>query len=669
MSASATWQEGNQRYLAAALAWLRLRLERLGDGDATKDGAIEAAGREADLCESQVEPPPALCALADRLGLSRFERHLLLLCAAMELDTRVERLCAAAQGDASRSHPTFALAMALFDDAAWDIVSPERPLRRWRLIEVHQNGSQPLMTSALRADERIVNDILGLDHLDVRLAAVMTTSTPAADWPPLQPSQLLLVEQIERECRHASSDASLPTPPPVALLGGHTASKRLVAQHAAARQGRRLLHLTAGLLPTQLVELDSLARLWQRECILSPLALFIERIEAGATPLARDALNRFLVRCAGLQFLDLRELQADPSQVQQRIAVEVAKPTPLEQRAIWALALGDRASDAPKRLASQFDLDTATIFRVVGMQVGSESDRSVPIADRLWDACKSAARPALDAMAQRIEVKASWDDIVLPPEPLSLLRQVSAQVRCRHLVYGDWGFGDRMNRGLGICALFGGASGVGKTMAAEVIANDLRLDLYRIDLSSVVSKYIGETEDNLRRVFDAAEDGGAILFFDECDALFGKRSEVKDAHDRYANIQTNYLLQRLEAYRGLAILATNMRSSLDAAFTRRLRFIVDFPFPGPVERGRIWRKAFPPGVPCDRLDLDRLSRMNVSGATIHSAALCASFLAAQAGSKVTMQCVMSALRTELGKLGRPVADADFRFTGDVGMPQ
>ncbi len=217
-----------------------------------------------------------------------------------------------------------------------------------------------------------------------------------------------------------------------------------------------------------------------------------------------------------------------------------------------------------------------------------------------------------------------------------------------------------MNRGLGITALFAGDSGTGKTMAAEVIANDLRLNLYRIDLSAVVNKYIGETEKNLRRVFDAAEAGGAILFFDEADALFGKRSEVKDSHDRYANIEINYLLQRMEAYRGLAILATNMKSALDPAFMRRLRFVVNFPFPGVSERRTLWQKVFPLETPTGDLDYERLARLNLTGANIHSIALSAAFMAAQQQADVNMPTVLRAARLEFRKLDRPVNEADFR---------
>jgi SpoVK/Ycf46/Vps4 family AAA+-type ATPase len=224
-----------------------------------------------------------------------------------------------------------------------------------------------------------------------------------------------------------------------------------------------------------------------------------------------------------------------------------------------------------------------------------------------------------------------------------------------------------MNRGLGISALFAGDSGTGKTMAAEVLANALQLDLYRIDLSAVVSKYIGETEKNLRQVFDAAEDGGAILFFDEADAIFGKRSEVKDSHDRYANIEINYLLQRMEAYRGLAILASNMKSALDSAFMRRLRFIVNFPFPSAADRKRIWERVFPTETKTDGLDHDRLARFTLTGGSIHNIALNSAFLAAQGGDKVTMPLIFEAARTEFRKLDRTVNEADFRLVKAAGQ--
>jgi SpoVK/Ycf46/Vps4 family AAA+-type ATPase len=263
-------------------------------------------------------------------------------------------------------------------------------------------------------------------------------------------------------------------------------------------------------------------------------------------------------------------------------------------------------------------------------------------------------------LAQRLEPKATWDDLVLPQEQMALIRQIAGQVRERHKVYEQWGFSQSMNRGFGISALFSGESGTGKTMAAEVIANDLQLNLYRIDLSAVVSKYIGETEKNLSKLFDAAERGGAILFFDEADALFGKRSEVKDSHDRYANIEINYLLQRMEAFSGLAILATNMKGALDPAFMRRLRFIVNLSFPGVAERKQIWQKALPPETPQQNLDFNRLARLNISGGNIHSIALNAAFIAAQNGQTVTMPILVTAARAEMKKLDKAFSEAELR---------
>ena len=320
---------------------------------------------------------------------------------------------------------------------------------------------------------------------------------------------------------------------------------------------------------------------------------------------------------------------------------------------------------SPGILAAQFNLNLATIEHIAASErrdsFSPSANSQTPLSERLWDACLLSARPSLDTLAQRLALKVTWDDLVLPAEETDILHQIAAQVQQRNMVYEQWGFADKMNCGLSINALFAGVSGTGKTMAAEVLANSLRLNLYRIDLSAVVSKFIGETEKNLRRLFDAAEDGGAILFFDEADALFGKRSDVKDSHDRYANIEINYLLQRIEAYRGLAILATNMRSALDTAFLRRLRFVITFPFPGVAERKRIWQRVFPPDVPLDTLDFDRLARLELTGGSTHNVALNAAFMAAHNRSNVTMAFVLSAARAEFRKLERPINEADFRL--------
>ncbi|MGH8272515.1 MAG: ATP-binding protein, partial [Gammaproteobacteria bacterium] len=345
--------------------------------------------------------------------------------------------------------------------------------------------------------------------------------------------------------------------------------------------------------------------------------------------------------------------------------LEAAKPTPAEQQMAWREALGSNGEADAARLAGQFNFNLPTLRTIVSEALAGTAAGDDP-GERLWFECLRHSRPALDRLAQVIEPRAHWDDLELPGTERSLLCQIAEQVKTRLTVYDDWGFRERMNRGLGISVLFAGESGTGKTMAAEIIANELKLLLYRIDLSAVVSKYIGETEKNLRRLFDVAEDGGAILFFDEADALFGKRSEVRDSHDRYANIEVNYLLQRMEGYRGLAILATNMKSALDTAFLRRLRFVVNFPFPGPTERMAIWCKVFPEKTKRAELDYQRLARLNLTGGAIRNIALNAAFLAAHAGTPVTMPLILEAARTEFRKLEKPVNEADFRWLETAG---
>jgi hypothetical protein len=606
------------------------------------------------------DPPPALMVLARRLGLSEFERNTLFLCAAMELDTRMGPLCARAQHDPSRPYPTFALALSLFDAPTWDVLSPERPLRDWLLVKINQPGAQPLIASALCADERIVAYIKGLNYLDDRLAPLVSPAGRAAAT--LPPSQTAVADTIAEHLQDRHRAAG---PPAYQLLGSDGLSKLAIAQNVVERLGLSLYRLRADAIPTAAADFEIFARLWQRECVLLPIALYIDasEVDRAANAGVTASIQKFLRRGAGIVFLDTPE--AWPDIGTGVLTVHAAKPTAQEQKAAWAVALGGEMGDLPTQLAAQFNFDTATIDAIA--QDADPHDAADEAArHRVWDACIARARPVLDQLAQPIDAKASWDDLVLPATETALLYQIADQVAARMTVYDEFGFRDRMNRGLGISVLFAGESGCGKTMGAEVIANALRLSLYRIDLSAVVSKFIGETEKNLRRLFDAAEDGGAILFFDEADALFGRRSEVKDSHDRYANIEINYLLQRMESYRGLAILATNMKSSMDQAFLRRLRFIVNFPFPGPDERKTIWQKVFPPRTPLEGLDFGKLARLNLTGGSIHNIALNAAFMAAHAKSPVTMPLVLDAARAEFRRYEKPVNEADFRQLASVG---
>jgi hypothetical protein len=664
MNSHEQWLQHNDAYLRAGLHWLRLRLHRLAGRPepveqparrgfrrdepkpvAGLPGETEIAAAAAEMDEAAAtDPPPALVLLGRRLGLSRFEQQALLLCAAHELDTGIGALCARAQGSVNRPYPTFALFAALFDEPAWDVLSPERPLRSWRLVEINQPGAEPLTTSPLRADERIVNYLKGLNYLDDRLSPLLVPFDAPAE-PSLPPSQQEAAGQIERTLEGSLGNGP---PPAVQLVGVDSLSKQLVAQRAADTLGLHLFRMPVELLPQQAGELETLTRLWRRESALLPIALFLDAHELdGEQKSEGDAppLHRFLARAQGVFLVSTREARSGLGSGTR--VVEIDKPTPAEQQATWTEAADAETAAA---LAGQFSMNTATIAEIARTNTG-----------QLWEACLARTSPRMDRLAQRLRPTFGWDDIVLPADELHLLRQLTNQVASRTKVYDEWGFRDRMSRGLGINALFAGESGTGKTMAAEVIANDLRLNLYRIDLSAVVSKYIGETEKNLRRVFDAAEDGGAILFFDEADALFGKRSEVRDSHDRYANIQINYLLQRMETYRGLAVLATNMKGGVDRAFLRRLRFVVTFPFPGMPQREQIWRRAWPPNTPVENLDYQHLSRFNLTGGSITNIAVNAAFLAATQGTPVRMPLILDAARTEFRKLERPYNEADLTW--------
>jgi hypothetical protein len=724
MTNPAEWQKANDQYLSAALAWLRLRLERMAAQKQSEEERLrltnapllserkpresgfflkrwfcrwlnllrevahEEENKESNalilspsaitVTDEQIaqaetamigaeksDMPPAMTILSQRFGLSRFEQELLLLCAARDLDTRIDRLCGQAQHDAVRMYPTFGLAFVMFEEPAWDALSPDHPLRFWDLIKVHQGGGQSLTTSTLRADERIVNYLKGLNHLDDRVAGLLTPVHLQSEISELPESQSNAVTIINKEIEHSLSKQHLPV---VQLTGRDTASKQAVALQVANEFRRILYHLPAESLPVHSAELETFIRLLQRETQLLPITIYLDAREVDKSAEGRTgAIKRFLTAYEGLIFLDVFEpWQSAERQV---VSVKIAKPTAEEQYKAWLGELGEPLTDLAEQLAGQFNLNLVSIKQIAAK---SNGNRSV-----IWQNCRASLKPAMQGLAQLLEPGREWQALdprdakqrqeiwsylVLPDLEKRLLNQIAAQVAQRFQVYEKWRVSHSINRGLGISVLFSGESGTGKTLAAEVLAKVLDLDLYRIDLSSVVNKYIGETEKNLRRLFDAAEDSGVVLFFDEADALFGKRSEVKDSHDRYANIEINYLLQRLEAYNGLAILATNLKSSLDQAFMRRLRFVINFPFPTANERLKIWQKAFPQGVPLDEnLNFERLAKLNLTGGNIHSIAINAAFLAASRSSPVvTLPLILEAAKDELRKLDKQFSEADFR---------
>jgi hypothetical protein len=346
------------------------------------------------------------------------------------------------------------------------------------------------------------------------------------------------------------------------------------------------------------------------------------------------------------------------------LRIELPSPSFSEREQIWARRLANDQPDPTtmQALASTFRLSGGQIRDAVAMARALAAWQGQPIsAAHLYAACRAQSSGRLDTLAHKIGVTYTWDDIVLPDDQLTMLREICVQVRHRRTVLETWGFDKHLAMGKGVNVLFAGQSGTGKTMAAEIIAADLGLELYKVDLSGMVSKYIGETEKNLDKVFTAAREANAILFFDEADALFGKRSEVKDAHDRYANIEVGYLLQKMEEYDGIVILASNLRKNLDDAFVRRLHVAIDFPFPEEPDRRRIWRKVFPADAPLGPdVDLDHLAKQfKLAGGNIRNIALLSAYLAAEDGEVIGMNQIVRAIKREYQKLGKLVTEAEF----------
>lgn len=641
-TAQTEWLEANLAYLAEEFARLR---DRLGAKESSRHSAHIA--RPAIRTQATVEPPPAIDQLSELFGLSTFERELLLLCAGIEMDSKLATHCAEAQGHPQQTYVTFGLAMATLADPHWSALTPSRPLRRFRLIEVEPGRS--LAAAPMRIDERILHYLAGMNLLDQRLESFLRVS-PHPRW--IADEHRTIALQALRVIESHSQCLPL-----VHLCGDDPQGQEDVAALAAYEIGRLLLVLRVDDLPPVGADLDQFALLWERESLLLSGVLLMQCATAGLTTPARHLIER----TPGLTFLSSRE----PVRLDRAfLRFDVNKPGPVEQKHLWQKALGPAAADfngALDDLAEQFRLSARMIFSTGSLLSSNASSDNVRVEPQeLWNACRSLARPKLEDLAQRIVPCAGWDDLVLPELQKQTLRQMGAQVRHRMKVYESWGFSAKGRRGLGVSALFCGESGTGKTLAAEVLARELGLDLYRIDLSAVVSKYIGETEKNLKQVFDAAEEGGVLLLFDEADALFGKRGEVKDSHDRYANIEVSYLLQRMEAYQGLAILTTNLKSGLDRAFQRRLRFTVNFPFPDAAQREEIWSRVFPSTTPTRDLSLKKLSQLNVAGGNIRNIALNAAFLAAEAGTPVAMGHLAEAAKLEAQKIDRPLSEAEIR---------
>lgn len=615
--------------------------------------------------------------LAELFGLTQFEQQCVVICLAPELDRKYEKLYGYIQDDATRRKPAVDLVLnllcatqpeKLIARAAFD---PAAALLKFKLLlmtDAGTDGQLPLLSRALKLDDRIVNFLLGQAQLDARLERFARMVVP-------RESVLGMIAAHELYQR-ASGFVQAYFPQPQSgrnvvlyLHGSAHRDKRLVVEAVCRDLTLPLLVADVAAMKAGPLPFEQAAWLLAREAALQSAVLCLENTDClVAEPekhlLELNALIESAKTFSRLTFMfGSRHWQPqDFTHECLFLSIAVSRPDLGTCKRLWdqnLAACGRLADDVDSAvLAGKFRFGLSQIQDALAAAENLARWRSpenwrITPSD-LSSACRAQSSPKLGALAQKIEPRQTWSEIVLPHDHLAQLKELCEQARQRHRVYGDWGFDRKLSLGKGLNALFSGPPGTGKTMAAEVIASELQLDLYRIDLSQVVSKYIGETEKNLHQIFLEAQTAHAILFFDEADALFGKRSEVKDAHDRYANIEVGYLLQKMEEYEGVAILATNLGGHIDEAFLRRMHFIVEFPFPDQEYRRQIWKVVFPHEAPlADEVDFDALAReIKLAGGNIKNIALAAAFYAAGNGQIIQMPHLWQAARREHQKLGR-----------------
>jgi hypothetical protein len=584
--------------------------------------------------------------LAATFELTPLDVELLLVALAPEIDLRYEQFFGYLNDDVTRRRPSVSVALELCGVALASAAGRGRvlhgPLLSAGLLTV-EDADRPLPSRALRVPDRVVAHLLGDDTADPALAAVLL-DPPDVAWGDTAPLSRAL-------------DAGIRL---VYLREPATGSGSVLAVNALRAGGRPVVAIDLARLAAQ-PDPAGLAAIASREARLRGAGLV-------ATPMAAVA-GRSAV---------LEELHADPEPIflvgdsvwdpgwtsRLPLLVDVPASTAAERSRLWRTALGQALPEADVEAATpQFRLrpeQVARAARAATVQATLTVDGRITAA-HLGAGARAENGSALDRLARRVEPVVGWHELVLPPPVLQSLNEVALRARHRERVLGDWRMRPGAGRGHGVTALFAGDSGTGKTMSAEVVARDLGLDLYVVDLATVVDKYVGETEKNLERIFTAAAGVNGVLLFDEADAVFGRRSEVKDAHDRYANIESAYLLQRMETFEGLAILATNLRANIDEAFTRRLDVIVDFPLPDAAHREMLWDRCL--GTTLARapdIDLSFLGRaFQLAGGAIRSAAVTAAYLAADDRGAVTMTHLVTAVQREYRKLGRLTLESEF----------
>ena len=619
--------------------------------------------------------------LGRTFGLTAFEVDVVLIALAPDLDLRYERIYAYLQDDVTRRRPSVELILNLLCASSAEKLAtracfgPGSALLRHRLVRLVADPNHfepPLLSKSVRVDEQIVAFLVADDSLDPRLASFTYRVIPG-----LSLADLPLAEEVEAGLRALTVSARTGAVK-LHLHGPADAGQRQAAEALAFELDAPLLVADLALAPLAGTDFDHVLALLFREASFDGAVLFFDNLDALVREDRARELRRLcsaLAEHPGVTLLSSRAPWRPQPGLPGREALAILSvpfdvPDATGRLQSWQTSLATNGISLPPSdleiLAGRFRLTPDQIAqaaaaarpRALWRGAAEASDRDVDVSSvqpglgDLFTAARDQCGHDLAHLARRIEPRYGWDDIVLPEDAVAQLRELCQRVVHRKRVMEDWGFGKKLSLGKGVTALFSGASGTGKTMAAEVVATELGLDLYKINLASVVSKWIGETEKNLDRIFTAAENANAILFFDEADALFGKRSEVRDSHDRYANVEISYLLQKMEEYEGIAILATNLRANLDDAFVRRLTAVIHFPFPDEASRRRIWDRTWPASTPCDENNPEALAhQFHLNGAGIKNVALLAAFLATEHGV-VTHAQLFQAVRREFQKVGK-----------------
>jgi SpoVK/Ycf46/Vps4 family AAA+-type ATPase len=618
----------------------------------------------------------ALPQLAHLFTLTPFELQAVIICLAPELRRKYDKLYAFLQDDITRKKPSVDLILDLLclseaeRWAAGAYFSEHSPLIQAGILQVTNDPHSPSGSSNLarflNLDRRILDYLTSDNRLDGRLSGLVQVFGPETTLDAVFVEASIKTNLIHLTRQHFTSQQAGPKKLILHFYGPYGAGKRKLALGICEQLNCPLLYLDLSVLLAG--ESDYETQLWLlfRESLLLQAAVFLDNVDALAPEMDKSPVLKKLARLVNMYgwliFLAGEKALMTNAVFGQTpfhsISLTVAD-VPLREAA-WLEALAEvpGAETAwAKPLARQFRLTPGQIIDAVelaenGRSLHQESP-TLSLSD-LTQACRSQSNQKLGELALKVNPHYGWNDIILPADKLAHLHEICNQARRYYQIFDEWGFGQKISHGKGLSALFTGPPGTGKTMAAEVIAHDLHLDLYKVDLSGVVSKYIGETEKNLARIFQEAESSNAILFFDEADALFGKRTQVSDAHDRYANIETSYLLQKMEEYEGVVILATNLRENMDDAFTRRIRFIVEFPFPDARHRQEIWQSHFPPNAPVSgSIDYEFLARrFQIAGGNIKNVALNAAFLAAENGGMIEMKHVLHGTKREFEKMGK-----------------